>query len=88
LFFSGQSLGAGAPSRRLTPVDLSNPAGGLGLGSTGPPYDGWFAGLIFDPQGKARFTVATYVRHGGLGGETPQPFPPAREIPHRETLKH
>jgi cell division protein FtsI/penicillin-binding protein 2 len=42
---------------------------GPGLGSKGPPYDGWFAGLIFDPTGKARFTVATYVRHGGLGGE-------------------
>lgn len=39
------------------------------IGSSGPPYDGWFAGLVFDPQGKARFTVATYVRHGGLGGE-------------------
>lgn len=34
-----------------------------------PAYDGWFAGLVFDPQGKARFTVATYVRHGGRGGE-------------------
>jgi transpeptidase family protein len=42
---------------------------GPGLGSTGPPYDGWFAGLVFDQQGKARFTAATYVRHGGLGGE-------------------
>ena len=42
---------------------------GPGLGSTGPPYDGWFAGLVFDPEGKTRFTVATYVRHGGLGGE-------------------
>jgi cell division protein FtsI/penicillin-binding protein 2 len=42
---------------------------GPGLGSKGPPYDGWFAGLVFDPQGRARFTVATYVRHGGLGGE-------------------
>jgi len=31
--------------------------------------DGWFAGLVFDPQGKARFTVATFVRHGGRGGE-------------------
>lgn len=33
-----------------------------------PESDGWFAGLIFDPQGKARFTVATFVRHGGSGG--------------------
>jgi cell division protein FtsI/penicillin-binding protein 2 len=42
---------------------------GPGLGSAGPPYDGWFAGLVFDPEGRARFTVATYVRHGGPGGE-------------------
>lgn len=42
---------------------------GPGLGSSGPPYDGWFAGLVLDPQGNARFTVATYVRRGGLGGE-------------------
>ena len=34
----------------------------------GPQSDGWFAGLVFDAQGKARFTVATFVRHGGLGG--------------------
>jgi len=42
---------------------------GPGLGAHGPPYDGWFAGLVFNSQGKARFTVATYVRHGGRGGE-------------------
>lgn len=42
---------------------------GPGLGPVGPQYDGWFAGLVFGPQGNARFTVATYVRHGGLGGE-------------------
>ena len=35
----------------------------------GDLVDGWFAGLIFDPQGKARFTVATFVRIGGYGGE-------------------
>ncbi len=34
----------------------------------GPGSDGWFAGLIFDPEGKASYTVATFVRHGGLGG--------------------
>lgn len=41
---------------------------GPGPEPTGPNSDGWFAGLIFDPQGKARFTVATFVKHGGLGG--------------------
>ncbi|MEW6735389.1 MAG: penicillin-binding transpeptidase domain-containing protein [Acidobacteriota bacterium] len=34
----------------------------------GPQSDGWFAGLIFDSQGKARFTIATFVKHGGPGG--------------------
>ena len=42
---------------------------GPGPGPIGPQSDGWFAGLVFDPQGKACFTVATFVRHGGRGGE-------------------
>ena len=37
-------------------------------GPVGPQSDGWFAGLIFDTNRKARFTVATFVRHGGTGG--------------------
>ena len=36
--------------------------------AVGPGSDGCFAGLIFDAEGKARFTVVTYVKHGGLGG--------------------
>ena len=36
--------------------------------TAGPGSDGCFAGLIFDPQSKARFTVVTYVKHGGFGG--------------------
>jgi membrane peptidoglycan carboxypeptidase len=36
--------------------------------AAGSDSDGWFAGLIFDPQGKARFTSATFVKHGGFGG--------------------
>jgi cell division protein FtsI/penicillin-binding protein 2 len=34
----------------------------------GPESDGWFAGLVFAPDGEAQFTVATYVRRGGFGG--------------------
>ena len=43
---------------------------GTGPGSTPPgkEYDGWFAGLVADPAGRARFTVAAYVRRGGKGG--------------------
>ena len=41
---------------------------GPGPAPPGPQSDGWFAGLIFDARGQARFTVATFVRRGGLGG--------------------
>ena len=39
-----------------------------GSKSAGLKSDGCFAGLIFDPEGKARFTVVTFVKHGGFGG--------------------
>jgi hypothetical protein len=32
------------------------------------PLDGIFAGLVFDAAGDARYTVVTYVHHGGVGG--------------------
>ncbi|HET7452602.1 MAG TPA: penicillin-binding transpeptidase domain-containing protein [Thermoanaerobaculia bacterium] len=41
---------------------------GTGPGSVGPQSDGWFAGLVFDGQGRPRYTVAAYVRRGGKGG--------------------
>lgn len=34
------------------------------------PYDGVFAGVIYNRRGVARFTVVTYVRRGGPGGGT------------------
>lgn len=39
-----------------------------GTTAAGSRSDGCFAGLIFDPQGKARFTVVTFVKRGGFGG--------------------
>lgn len=39
-------------------------------GRAGAPLDeqdGWFAGLVFDRQGKPLYTVATFVARGGLG---------------------
>ena len=41
---------------------------GPGLVPAGSQMDGWFAGLIFGPRGKAEFTIATFVRQGGRGG--------------------
>lgn len=43
-------------------------SGAPGTTAPGPGSNGCFVGLIFDPQGKARFTVATFVNHGGFGG--------------------
>jgi hypothetical protein len=42
--------------------------GGKTGSGPGDPRDGWFAGLVFDPKGRARLTVATHVRRGGVGG--------------------
>ena len=49
-------------------------SGGVQMGGktgTGPanshPYDGLFAGLLFDRNGVARYTVVTCVRRGGFG---------------------
>lgn len=39
-----------------------------GTTGAGSRSDGCFAGLIFDPEGQARFTVVTFVKHGGFGG--------------------
>ncbi|HEV3455513.1 MAG TPA: penicillin-binding transpeptidase domain-containing protein, partial [Thermoanaerobaculia bacterium] len=43
-----------------------------GKTGTGPggahPYDGCFVGLVFDPRGEPRYTVATYIKAGGRGG--------------------
>ena len=39
-----------------------------GTNEAGPASDGCFVGLIFDPQLRARFTVVTFVSHGGFGG--------------------
>jgi hypothetical protein len=33
--------------------------------------DGWFAGLIFGPDGRARYTVVVYLQRAGQGGRAP-----------------
>lgn len=37
----------------------------------GRPDDGWFAGLVFGPDGRPRYTVVVYLRGGGPGGREP-----------------
>ncbi|HEV2146916.1 MAG TPA: penicillin-binding transpeptidase domain-containing protein [Longimicrobiaceae bacterium] len=37
----------------------------------GKADDGWFAGLVFGPDGRPRYTVVVYLRGGGPGGRKP-----------------
>ncbi|HEX2091241.1 MAG TPA: penicillin-binding transpeptidase domain-containing protein [Longimicrobiaceae bacterium] len=37
----------------------------------GKPDDGWFAGLIYGPDRRPRYTVVVYLRGGGPGGRAP-----------------
>jgi cell division protein FtsI/penicillin-binding protein 2 len=57
-----------APALANTDWSIGGKTGSGGSAPVGPQSDGWFAGLVFDSSGKARFTVATFVRHGGPGG--------------------
>jgi hypothetical protein len=36
-----------------------------------PRADGWFAGLVYDPEGRPRYTVVVYLRRGAPGGRLP-----------------
>ena len=36
-----------------------------------PDDDGWFTGLVLDPDGRARYAVVVYLRTGGPGGGGP-----------------
>lgn len=35
------------------------------------PDDGWLAALVFDPEGRARYTVVVYLQGGGPGSRMP-----------------
>jgi hypothetical protein len=41
------------------------------VAGTRPDPDGWFAGLVVDPQGRPRYTVLVHLRGGGPGGDRP-----------------
>lgn len=36
--------------------------------------DGWFAGLMFGPDGRARYSVVVYLKNGGQGGRSAAPL--------------
>src|SRR3954471_8148777 len=37
--------------------------------------DGWFAGLMFTPDGRPRYSVVVYLQHGGRAGRSSPPVP-------------
>lgn len=68
-----ETVTRGSARRMAHALDGTGWAMGGKTGTGGRPdapmekQDGWFAGLLFDERGKARYTVATFVRQGGLG---------------------
>jgi cell division protein FtsI/penicillin-binding protein 2 len=58
-----------APRMAGTRWDLGGKTGTAQL--AGAPDDGWFAGLVHDPEGRPRYTVVAYLRGGGPGGRAP-----------------
>jgi cell division protein FtsI/penicillin-binding protein 2 len=35
--------------------------------------DGWFAGLMFTPDGRPRYSIVVYLQNGGQGGHSAAP---------------
>lgn len=62
-------------ARRALPVlqGLTWDLGGkTGTGQVpGAPDNGWFAGLVFGPDNRPRYTVVVFLRGGGPGGRAP-----------------
>ena len=62
----GLRSGWGAPGEQWAGGgSAERPASALGRTR---PYDGYFAGRVFDSAGIPRFAAATYIRAGGRGG--------------------
>ncbi len=58
-----------APRVRGTGWNLGGKTGTAQV--AGAADDGWFAGLIFSPEGEPRYSVVVYLQRGGPGGGQP-----------------
>ena len=58
-----------APIAAALPGDIGGKTGTAQV--RGAPDDGWFAGLVFGPDGKPQYTVVVYLQGGGPGGAQP-----------------
>jgi membrane peptidoglycan carboxypeptidase len=65
----GTGRAAAAPRLAGQRWDLGGKTGTAQI--QGAPDDGWFAGLIHDPEGRPRYTVVVYLNGGGPGGGRP-----------------
>lgn len=54
-----------------TDWDLGGKTGSADVARRGAPADGWFAGLVYGPDGRARYTVVVYLQGGAPGGRLP-----------------
>jgi hypothetical protein len=65
----GTARAAAQPRLRGLGWDLGGKTGTAQV--QGRADDGWFAGLIHDPEGRPRYTVVVYLQGGGPGGARP-----------------
>ena len=66
---SGSARSA-APRLAGTDWDLGGKTGTADV-QNAPRPDGWFAGLMYGPDARARYTVVVYLQRGGQGGRVP-----------------
>lgn len=67
---SGTARSAGVRIASLD-WDLGGKTGSADVARRGAPADGWFAGLMFDANGRPRYSVVVYLQGGAPGGRLP-----------------
>lgn len=69
---SGTAAGA-QPRFAATGWDLGGKTGTADVAGASRP-DAWFAGLMYGPDHRARYTIVVYLQHGGQGGRVAAPI--------------
>jgi cell division protein FtsI/penicillin-binding protein 2 len=69
---SGSAVAAG-PRFAGTGWDLGGKTGTADVANA-PRPDAWFAGLMYGPDGRARYTIVVYLQRGGQGGRIAAPI--------------
>jgi cell division protein FtsI/penicillin-binding protein 2 len=61
------------PRFAATGWDMGGKTGTADVAGARSP-DAWFAGLMYGPDHRARYTIVVYLQHGGQGGRVAAPI--------------